>query len=135
MSTQPTRAASAGRAARISSKDDGWPANSSYFRSRPFSNATNCAAQVAPLLAERVESLVLVLGAVSLGEEPADRLVELLELAEQVGLASPFVVGQGPDLPGGDVVEQAAGEVGLPPPPGLSGLPLAGQGEGQMRAR
>src|SRR5262249_44037201 len=83
------------------------------------------------LTAQRVELLVLVLSAPGLGGEAGDALIESLELAGQVGLAAALLGVEGPELSGGEVVQQAAGQVGLPAGPGLAGLALASQGYGE----
>jgi hypothetical protein len=91
------------------------------------------AAEGALLMAHLLELLVLVLAAPGLAGEAGDALVEPLELAGEVGLAAALLGVEGPDLSGGEIVVQAARQVGLPAGPGLAGLAHAGQGRGQRR--
>ena len=89
------------------------------------------AADLARLLPESVEGLLLLLGQRPGLEHPVDPLVDGLAAAEQGGLAIALVVGERSGGPPGHLVDDAAGQATLPALPGVARPAGAGQGGGE----
>ena len=89
------------------------------------------AADLAGLLPEVVEGLLLVRGEGPGRQQLVDPLVGGLAAAEQGGLAVALGGGERPGRPPGHLVGEAAGQAPLPARPGLARLAGAGQGRGE----
>ena len=87
--------------------------------------------QAARLIPELLEPSVVVLGSSRIGGELADLLIEPLQLPQEIGLLAPLFRGQGAELTGREIVEQAPCEVRFPGSPGIPVLMLAGRSEGE----
>ena len=97
------------------------------------------AAELAPLVLEVLEELVLLLGECLEGQELADAFIEGLGLAEQAGLAVVLRGGERSRGAPGHLVDEAAGQPLLPARPGVAWLPararaMAKKGSGDLPA-
>ena len=87
--------------------------------------------QAALLIPELFEPSVVVLGSSRIGGELADLLVEPLQLPQEIGHLAPLFRGQGAELTGREIVEQAPCEARFPGSPGIPVLMLTGRSEGE----